>query len=163
MILTGIFVVSIKSFNPLEGFRINGHIYILIFCNCKQYEIRSMPHLNVVFNHISINLHLQGLWFYPWIEIQNSMSSFDQNCSSFCFLYFYCVATCKDLRNSGYKCLQGFFLVSTSNYANAKGQIISKANFEVFIWTKNRTKIFPYFCPRSLKWVKSKKEYKLLY
>ena len=44
-----------------------------------------------------------------------------------------------------------------------KGQIISKANFEVFIWTKNRTKIFLYFCPRSLKWTKSKKEYKLLY
>ena len=45
----------------------------------------------------------------------------------------------------------------------AKGQIISKANFEVFIGTKNRTKIFLYFCPRSLKWIKSKKEYKLLY
>ena len=38
-----------------------------------------------------------------------------------------------------------------------KGQIISKANFEVFIWTKNRSKIFLYFCPRSLKWIKSKK------
>ena len=33
----------------------------------------------------------------------------------------------------------------------SKGQIISKANFEVFIWTKNRTKIFLYFFPRSLK------------
>ena len=29
----------------------------------------------------------------------------------------------------------------------AKGQLISKANFEVFIWTKKRTKIFLYFCP----------------
>ena len=29
MILTGIFVVSIKSFNTLESFRINGHIYNL--------------------------------------------------------------------------------------------------------------------------------------
>ena len=28
-----------------------------------------------------------------------------------------------------------------------KGQLISKANFEVFIWTKKRTKIFLYFCP----------------
>ena len=45
----------------------------------------------------------------------------------------------------------------------SKGQIISKANFEVFIWTKNWTKIFLYFCPRFLKWVNSKKEYKLLY
>ena len=44
-----------------------------------------------------------------------------------------------------------------------KGQVISKANFEVFIYTKNRTKIFFYFCPRCLKWIKSKKEYKLLY
>ena len=38
-----------------------------------------------------------------------------------------------------------------------KGQLILKANFEVFIWTKNRTKIFLYFCPSSLKWIKSKK------
>ena len=28
-----------------------------------------------------------------------------------------------------------------------KGQLISKANFEVFIWTKKRMKIFLYFCP----------------
>ena len=28
----------------------------------------------------------------------------------------------------------------------ARGQLISKVNFEVFIWTKKRTKIFPYFC-----------------
>ena len=28
-----------------------------------------------------------------------------------------------------------------------KGQLISKVFFEVFIWTKNRTKIFLYFCP----------------
>ena len=28
-----------------------------------------------------------------------------------------------------------------------KGQLISKANFEVFIWTKKRAKIFLYFCP----------------
>ena len=27
-----------------------------------------------------------------------------------------------------------------------KGQKISKANFEVFLWTKKRTKIFLYFC-----------------
>ena len=39
----------------------------------------------------------------------------------------------------------------------SKGQIISKANFEAFIWTKNRTKIFLYFCPRSLKLLKLKK------
>ena len=45
----------------------------------------------------------------------------------------------------------------------SKGQIISKANLEVFIWTKKQTKIFLFFCPRSLKWVKSKKEYKLLH
>ena len=44
-----------------------------------------------------------------------------------------------------------------------KGQIISKANFEVFIWTKSWTKIFFYFCLRSLKWIKSKNEYKLSY
>ena len=31
----------------------------------------------------------------------------------------------------------------------SKGQIILEANFEVFIWTKNRAKIFLYFCPRS--------------
>jgi hypothetical protein len=28
-----------------------------------------------------------------------------------------------------------------------KGQLISKANFEVFIWTKKQTKIFLYICP----------------
>ena len=28
-----------------------------------------------------------------------------------------------------------------------KGQLISKANFKVFIWTKKPTKIFLYFCP----------------
>ena len=30
---------------------------------------------------------------------------------------------------------------------HGKGQLISKANFEVFIWTKKRTKIFLYFFP----------------
>ena len=44
-----------------------------------------------------------------------------------------------------------------------KGQLISKANFEVFIWTKNWMKIFLYFCPSSLKWAKSKKECKIIY
>ena len=44
-----------------------------------------------------------------------------------------------------------------------KGQLISKGNFLVFIWTKNRTKIFLYFCPSFLKWVKSWKGCKLLY
>ena len=29
---------------------------------------------------------------------------------------------------------------------SVKGQLISKANFEVFIWIKKRTKIFLYFC-----------------
>ena len=31
--------------------------------------------------------------------------------------------------------------------AVTKGQIISKSNFKVFIWTKKWTKIFLYFCP----------------
>ena len=44
-----------------------------------------------------------------------------------------------------------------------KGQLISKADFTVFIWTKKPTKIFLFFCPSTLKWVKSKKECKLLY
>ena len=35
--------------------------------------------------------------------------------------------------------------------AEAKGQLISKANFKLFIWTKKLTKIFLYFCPRSKK------------
>ena len=39
-----------------------------------------------------------------------------------------------------------------------KCQLISKADFKVFIWTKKWTKIFLYFCPSSLKWVKSKKK-----
>ena len=43
------------------------------------------------------------------------------------------------------------------NLASSKGQIVSKANFEDFIWTKNGTKIFLYFCSRSLKWIKSKR------
>ena len=29
----------------------------------------------------------------------------------------------------------------------SKGQLISKADMKVFIWTKNSTKIFLYFCP----------------
>ena len=32
---------------------------------------------------------------------------------------------------------------------NPKGQIISEWLLDVFIWTKNRTKIFLYFCPSS--------------
>ena len=44
----------------------------------------------------------------------------------------------------------------------AKGQLISKEKFKVFIWTKNRTKIFLYFCPSSLKWVKSKKKMQII-
>ena len=36
---------------------------------------------------------------------------------------------------------------SDYTYGSCKGQLISKANFEVFIWTEKRTKIFVYFCP----------------
>ena len=32
-----------------------------------------------------------------------------------------------------------------------KGQLISKANFRVLIWTKKRTKFFFEFCPKDLK------------
>ena len=39
-----------------------------------------------------------------------------------------------------------------------KGQKFSKANFHVRIWTKNRTKLFSYFCPKDLKWFKWKKK-----
>ena len=42
-------------------------------------------------------------------------------------------------------------------FSHTKGEIISKANFEVFIWTKNWTKIFLFFCPRSLEWIKLRK------
>ena len=38
-----------------------------------------------------------------------------------------------------------------------KGQLISKANFLVLIWAKNGMKLFFDFCPKDLKWVKSKK------
>ena len=38
----------------------------------------------------------------------------------------------------------------------AKGQIIWKANFEVFIWTKNRTKIFLYFWPSKMDQIKKR-------
>ena len=38
-----------------------------------------------------------------------------------------------------------------------KGQLISKANFLVFTLTKKQTKLFFDFCPKDLKWVKSKK------
>ena len=37
-----------------------------------------------------------------------------------------------------------------------KNQLISKANFKVFIWTKKWTKIFLYFCPSLEKEVRSK-------
>ena len=43
------------------------------------------------------------------------------------------------------------------NLVTFKGQLILKAKYKVFIWTKNRMKIFLYFCPSSLKWVKSKR------
>ena len=36
-----------------------------------------------------------------------------------------------------------------------KGQLISKANFKVFIWTKKPTKTFLYFCPSFKKCLKS--------
>ena len=45
-----------------------------------------------------------------------------------------------------------------SRRQTAKGQLISKANFEVFIWTKKLTNFFLYFGPSSLKLVKSKKK-----
>ena len=52
-----------------------------------------------------------------------------------------------------------YVLTFFSELVMFKGQIISKANFEVFIWTINGKKIFFYFCPRPLKWIKPKKEY----
>ena len=33
-------------------------------------------------------------------------------------------------------------------YSPGKGQLISKANSTIFTWTKKRTKIFLYFCPK---------------
>ena len=41
------------------------------------------------------------------------------------------------------------FLSNELSYGNlpAKGQLISKANFEVFIWTLKWTRLFLYFCP----------------
>ena len=38
---------------------------------------------------------------------------------------------------------------------HSKGQLISKANFKVFIWTKKPTKIFLYFCASFKKPLKS--------
>ena len=56
------------------------------------------------------------------------------------------------------------FSFSDSEYVVcAKGQLISKADLKVFIRTKKPTKIFLYFGPSSLKWVKSKNKGKLLY
>ena len=55
------------------------------------------------------------------------------------------------------------FSLQLSFQCVVKGQLISKAKFKVFIWTKYRTKIFLYFCPISLKWVKKKKKCKSLY
>ena len=40
---------------------------------------------------------------------------------------------------------------------HSKGQLISKAKFKVFIWTKNWTKVFFVFLPKPLKCVKSKR------
>ena len=45
-----------------------------------------------------------------------------------------------------------------SRRQTAKGQLISKANFEVFFWTKKLMILFLYFGPISLKLVKSKKK-----
>ena len=50
-------------------------------------------------------------------------------------------------------CLHYVVYLYYIEYACYVNQLISKANFEVFIWTKKRTKIFLYFCPRSLKWI----------
>ena len=46
----------------------------------------------------------------------------------------------------------GDFAIITDKAIVQKGQLISKANFEVFIWTKKQTKIFLYFCPSLWKW-----------
>ena len=57
---------------------------------------------------------------------------------------------------------KSFFLTSLSKHIRVtlcvpgKGQQISEANFLVLIWTKKRTKLFFDFCPKDLKWVKSK-------
>ena len=40
------------------------------------------------------------------------------------------------------------YVPTTSYFISTKGQIISKANHTVFIWTKKRTKYFFYFCPK---------------
>ena len=57
--------------------------------------------------------------------------------------------------------IMGFNFVMR-NWQPAKGQLISKENFKVFIWTKKPTKIFSYFCPNFIKPLKSgrKKTYK---
>ena len=48
-----------------------------------------------------------------------------------------------------------FTLTKISNVVSSKGQLISKANFKVFIWTVRPTKIFLYFCPSFKKPLKS--------
>ena len=49
------------------------------------------------------------------------------------------------------------FLLIVQTIHATKGQLISKTIFLVLIWTKNQMKLFFDYCPKGLKWVKSKK------
>ena len=49
------------------------------------------------------------------------------------------------------------FVILKYKNAFTEGQMISKANFLVLIWTKNQTELFFDFCPSILKEVGSKK------
>ena len=75
-----------------------------------------------------------------------------------CSLIFFIIMTSK-LQIIGYHGnpqTREFFLLSNLTeiifmlFYSVKAQLISKANFEVFIWTKKRTKIFFYSCPEDI-------------
>ena len=67
---------------------------------------------------------------------------------------FLCILALPILREHSYFYALPFSRVI--HFKNFKGQLISKSNFLVLICTKNQTKFFFDFCPKDLKWVKSK-------
>ena len=127
--------------NKFWGILLHFGTYLLKFCHCVS-QVRDFELLchffckTLRFSYIQDFLFGIELWFFA---VENLWSSHHVSV----------------VRGLSYVLeLHARQNMSKSSGGKPRGQIISKANFNVFISTKNRTEIFFYFCTSSRKWVK---------
>ena len=113
--------------------------------------------LSLLYIHLLLTLSLLSLSLYVWFFKVNSLSRFDLN---FLFqqvkitkkirvIFSFCSKKTRTLfkfpfliERSKWNCVLNSTVLPWKNKLHTKGQLISEANFKVYIWTKNQTRIF---------------------